>query len=256
MGQEAVGDPRGAAGAAIDVNDDPGDTRVAVGHLEPRRARGEKAMQRQVGPRSDDRVVGPGHTDVRTVGGSGRQQPRVGGGNVGVGAEHRADATVRVPTHAELFGGRLGVEVEHGDGGGVGDLLEDLVEGAKGAVDRRHEHPPLKVDDDHGLPGSRAPVKNAAAGAPRRVVGGPQQARLTFEILVDATLRPDVISGREHIDAQGQQVVGEISRDAAPRGDVLAVDDGEINLVARLDVRQPGLQDTAARLAHDIADEQ
>ena len=60
----------------------------------------------------------------------------VGGGNVGVGAEHGGDAAVEIPAERDLFAGGFAVEVEEDDlGSGLAlDLRQELVGLAEGVV--------------------------------------------------------------------------------------------------------------------------
>ena len=65
----------------------------------------------------------------------------VGGGDVGVRAEHGRDPAVEVAAEQLLVAGRLGVDVDDDHPGVAADPLEHAVGGAERAVDRLHEGP-------------------------------------------------------------------------------------------------------------------
>ena len=72
----------------------------------------QEARQDGLDREADDRVARPGHADVADVGRPLRQQPCIGGGDVGVGADDRGHPAVEVPAHRVLLGGDLAVEVD------------------------------------------------------------------------------------------------------------------------------------------------
>ena len=88
---------------------------------------------------AEDRVVRAGHADVGLIGGAVLEDLLVGGGDVGVRAEHGRDPAVEVAAQELLVAGRLGVDVDDDDPGVAADPLEDAVAGAERAVDRLHE---------------------------------------------------------------------------------------------------------------------
>jgi len=64
-----------------------------------------------LGEPPDHPAARPGHAHVRDVRRAARQYPRVGGRDVRVRADDRADATGEMPAHRDLLRGRFGVEV-------------------------------------------------------------------------------------------------------------------------------------------------
>ncbi len=95
---------------------------------------------------------GPGHADVRLEGGAVGEHALVGGGDMGVGAEHGGDAAVEIPAERDLFAGGFGVEVDEDDAraGALANLREEVVGFAEGVVAGVHEDAALQVDDGVG----------------------------------------------------------------------------------------------------------
>ena len=153
----------------------------------------------------DDGVVRAGHADVGLERGALRQDALVGGGHVGVGAEHSGDPAVEIPAERLLFAGGFGVDVDEDDLGG--DLLEQLVGFAKGVVACGHEDAALQVDDGvlgAGVPAfrrERALIAAEADGRGRVVAGAQQAARALVRggehahVVEDFALVPDVVAG-------------------------------------------------------------
>jgi hypothetical protein len=88
----------------------------------------------------------------------------------------------------------------------------------------------------------------AVAGLAAQVVGRPQDPRLLVEVGVDLAVAVGVVAERDHVDAGGEQVVGQLRRDPEAAGDVLAVDDDERRLVA-LAQRRAAVRSSARRPA-------
>ena len=81
------------------------------------------------------------------------QHARVGGGHVGVGAEHRRDPAVEMPAHRLLLAGGLGVEVDQDHLDLVGETVDQTVGLLERRVERRHEDLPFEVDGGDRDPG-------------------------------------------------------------------------------------------------------
>jgi hypothetical protein len=64
-----------------------------------------------------------------------------------------------------------------------------------------------------------------------------------------------VVAAGKDFDAGCQQVVRDFGRDAEARCGIFAVGDAQIDLALGEDVRQPVVDDFAARGAYDVADE-
>jgi len=108
-------DPARLAGRFVNVDDDGGETDVALGDFEGGVGLEEDALEDLVGAHADDRLVGAGHADVGQQGSAGGEDPLVGSGDVGVGADDGAHPAVEVEGERLLFARRLGVEVDEDD---------------------------------------------------------------------------------------------------------------------------------------------
>jgi hypothetical protein len=65
-----------------------------------------------------------------------------------------------------------------------------------------------------------------------------------------------VVPERDHVDARGEQLVGELRRDAEPVGRVLAVGDDEIEVELFTKARQPLLDGAQAWAPVYVCDEE
>src|SRR3989449_5142980 len=143
-------------------------------HCETARDTREEPLHDDVFVHSDAAVTRPDHPHIRHVGGSSRQDPRVGRRHVRVRAHDRARPAVQVPAHRVLLRRRLRVHVAKDDAR-VRMRGEDRVGGAEGVVERVQEDPPDQVHDQH-LTTSCFDHAPPPAGGGRRVVGGPKDA--------------------------------------------------------------------------------
>jgi hypothetical protein len=75
-------------------------------------------------------------------------------------------------------------------------------------------------------------------------------------VLEDLTLVPDVVSGRDDVGAQIEDLFGDGGRNSEPAGGVLAIDDDQVDSVGFDDVRKVLVDDVAAGGAKDIADKE
>src|SRR6185503_17536026 len=80
-------DGQAPAGVGIDADHDPVERRRTLGGLEAVRHLGEEALQRQLRIDADHRVGGPGHPEVRDIGGALRQQALIRRLHVPMGAD-------------------------------------------------------------------------------------------------------------------------------------------------------------------------
>ena len=235
------------------------DHRVQLGALPRRlhahRQAGEEALQDDVRLDADHRIVGPGHAAIGLVGRAARQDARVGGGHVGVRADHRGNAAVQVPAHGDLLAGDLGVKIDEPHLDRRVELGQDLVGLAERAIGGRHVGAALQID--HGALHAVARAQHDHAAARRvGVVGRPQQPRLAVQVIVELALVPDVIAGGEHIQPHGEQLFGDGRSDAEAAGGVLRVGDGQVDVVGLDDVLQVVGDNPASRRGENIADKE
>ena len=93
------------------------------------------------------------------------------------------------------------------------------------------------------------------AGRAGRIIDRAQEARLQVEKCHHIFLVPDVVASRDHRHTGPEKVDCYFSGDAATAGGIFTVYDCEIDSVACLQFRQFRDHRTAARLAHDVAEE-
>jgi len=136
---------------------------------------------------------------------------------MGVGAEDGRHTTVEMPAHRHLLARHLGVEI---DDYGIGLALEALQDRVDlGERRARHLQPdgPAQVDHCDGP----APDLDHRVAIPRVavwVVGRPDHAVGAIQVLVDLAVLVDVVAGRDHVRAGGEQLVGGSLGDAQPTG--------------------------------------
>ena len=237
----------------VDLDDDAAHPGIRLRGLELGRHRREEARQGGARLDTDDRVVGAAHAEIGDVGGAFGQHALVRGRHVGMGADDRGDPPIEVPGESLLFRRRFAVQVDEDDLGGVLQLMEGAVDGLKRAVDEGHEDAPLKVDDGDGDSRGRRHHVGAHPGASIGIVDGPEQARLAVQVLEDVAFVPDVVTGREDVDAETEELPGNVRRDAEPGGRVLDVDDDEVVVVPRPQELESRLDDVASGLADHVA---
>jgi hypothetical protein len=203
---------------------------------------------------ADHRVQRASHADVGLVGRTVLQDAGVGGGHVGVRAQQGADPAVEKKAHGLLFGRGLGVEIDQDRGHLV--LLQEIVDGGEGVVDRGlHEHPPLQADDQDRVSAGGTVDHGAVPRGRGVVVQGPENALFRLQQLQGFLLVPDMVAPGEHVDASLKQLVGGALDDAQAPGRVLAVGDDHVRGELGPDQGQNGLDEAAAAAADDVADQ-
>ena len=110
------------------------------------------------------RFDGPGHAQIGDVAGALGHHPLVGGGHVGMGAPHGADAAIQIVAQRQLLAGGLGVEVQQGKGSRLLRLVQlpqQLVRRGKGVgglpVQSRSHRPISVMTAMRSLPQSYTP---------------------------------------------------------------------------------------------------
>jgi hypothetical protein len=89
-----------------------------------------------------------------------------------------------------------------------------------------------------------------------REVRRPDHALGALEVGRDLGATEDVVAKRDDVGAGGQQAVGELRRDPDAVGDVLAVQDAEVDVKLLAQAEQPLLDGTPPGTADDIGDEE
>ncbi len=195
------------------------------------------------------------------IGGAVGEDPLVGGGDVGVGAEQGGDAAIEIPAQGNFFAGGFAVQVEEDDLGG--DLAEELVGLTEGVVAGGHEDAALQVHDGVALAGGELALVDAEARGADGIVGGAQDAAAANvgvggdgHVLEDLALVPDVIAGGDDVGAEVEELFRDGGGDAEASGGVLSVDDEEVDGIGFKDVGKVFADDVAAGGAKDIADKE
>jgi len=252
---EAV-DRAGLSGGFVNVDHDGVHLDVALGDDE---AGGhgivEKVFQDAVLFHADDRIVRAGHADVGDVGGPGGQHAEISRWDVRVRANHSGYLAIQVPAHGDFFRCGLGVHVDE-DYFHLGRDVRELARGhAKRVLNRRHVGAALKIQ--HGVAHAILCGSDVQAFAWRAFgkIRGPQQPRLRGKVLDDFPSLPDVVPAGQDIGPGGEKILRDPRRDAEAWRGVFAIDDAEIDLALREDIREPVVNDLAAGRADDVADE-
>src|SRR6266508_2019625 len=132
----------------------------------------QEALQDDVFVHPDTAVARSYHAHVGDVSGAPGQDPGVGGGDVGVGADDGAGAAVQVPAHGRLLGGGLRVHIAEDDPDlGVGG--QDSVGRPKRVVQGVEKDPADQVDHQDPLTARVDDAPSQARGR-RRIVRRPQ----------------------------------------------------------------------------------
>src|ERR1019366_3604161 len=143
------------------------------------------------------------------------------------------------------------------------DPLQQLIGIAKGIVVVGHEYATLKIDDAIGNTAARAPFVPAKARGPCRIVCRTQdptgQGRLIsiggVHVIDDLAFVPDVVAGGDDVNAEFEQLFGNLWSDAEATSRVLAVGNGEFNIVLPLQFRQTLVNDSAPGASENVTDE-
>ena len=143
-----------------------------------------------------------GHADVGLIGGAVLEDLLVGGGDVGVRAQHGRDAAVEVAAEELLVAGRLGVDVDQDHPRLAADLAEDAVGGAE-----RVSRPaacrsgPAAVKTATGVPSRALTQASSAPGESGGKLAGRSTSVGPVEELEDLVLAVDVVAHGHDVDA-------------------------------------------------------
>src|SRR5438093_1515510 len=214
----------------------------------------QEALDDDLPVHPDTAVPRPDHAHVGDVGGAPGQDAGVRGGDVGVGAHHRAGPALQVPAHGRLLRGRLGVHVaEHNLH--VRVLGQDRVRGPEGVVEGVEEDAADQVHDQHLVPAGldHAP---ALARRRRRVVGRPEHVLQAWQLADELLLGEDVVAAGDHVRAQAFELRRDLRGQAEPARGVLAVEDGEVRPQLLFQLGKDRLDRFAAGVADHVGDEE
>src|SRR5581483_3424820 len=246
----------------VTINDDgaklhiPGRGFPAAGHI------GQKTINDQLLLHADHAVVRTGHSHVRHVGCAVGQDMFIGSRYVGMRAEYDGYAAVKIPSHGNFLGGRLGMHVDEDDLSL--NCAEEPIGNAEGIVVVGHEHAPLDVQNGVWHAGARFSFVEATSRHAGWIVGGADQAAGRavgvavgrLEVVDNLALVPDVVAGRDDLNAHFKKFFSKGGSDTETGGSVFAIGYDQIDAVLLHQPRQALADDGASRPSKDVADEE
>ena len=170
-----------------------------------------------------------------------------------VGPKHGTDSPIEEVPHRLLVASRFGMQVYATDADLGRDLLEDLLDGLKGAIDRTHKDASEQTDHSHG--DSRLGLYDAEglARCLGRKVRRFDDVLSGREDLLNLAFLVDVVPEGDRIDPRRNELLVLLGRQPGPFSCVLRIDDDQIAglLSQHTDHRA---DDGHPRLADDISD--
>ena len=118
----------------------------------------------------------------------------------------------------------------------------------------RHVDAPLQIQDGAVDSVARLDDNHSRSRRFGGIIRGPKQTRLFGQIFVDFALIPDVVAAGDHVDAVPEDLVGELRRDPESGRSVLAVGDGQMDILGDYDFGQMPGHHAAAHGSKNIAD--
>jgi hypothetical protein len=251
-----------AARRPVALDEDGAHAGVVAGGLEFAGHSGEEAGEDELLFDADDAVPGAAHAHVGLVGGATGEDARIGGGDVGMGAEDGGHAPVQMPAHGHLFRGGLGVDVDQDDLGL--DDFEQRVDGAEGVIVGVHEDAALEIDYGVCLAAGQGAFIEAIAWSGRRVVSRADDAAGAFvagggrrlHIIDDLALVPDVVAGGQDMGPEIEEFVGDSGGDAESAGGVLRIDHDQVDRTVLDDVADVFADDASTGAAEYVTDKE
>lgn len=249
-------DRKRLAGVRIHLEDHAVQQDPVLGHFKPVRCVQQELLDDGIHLAPQNAVVRPGKPGVRKEGGAAGKNLVVRGLDMGVGSDDSGDLAVEHPTEGDFLGSRLGMEIDNNDWGLGAKPFHGLQGEWEGVVERRHEGASLKIED-----GDRGEAVLLADGeaVPRNVGGiiqGAEESGLQGEITDDFLLIPDMIPGRDDIDAGVEEFAGNCGGNAISAGGIFSISDNEIESVAMDEFGEERFNGSAAGFADDIAYEE
>ena len=116
----------------VDFDDGAAYPQISRSRFQADRNLAEKTIQRKIRDGSDDRIVRPGHPEIRYIGGPARKNAFVRGLNMRVGSHDGADAPVKIPADGLFFRSGFRMKIDDDDR----SLLADVFHGGKSRRER------------------------------------------------------------------------------------------------------------------------
>ena len=227
-------DRRRAASCRIDFNQRGRHADIAGGDLEMGGVERQRRFQHAIDAAAQNAIVRAGHADVALKRGAAGQDTFVGGGDVGMRAQHGASTAVEIAAHQLHVAGRFGVKIDedHLDLGW--QCRQHAVGRGPRTIDRPHENASQQADDRHGHAVRRWHDCHVVPGAVAGKLAGLTMFSFALQDASDLAAAIDVVAQRDAIDAGGDQLVIVRRRDARAAGGVLAIGHDQVE-PARLD---------------------
>ena len=185
------------------------------------------------------------------------EDARVGGLDVRVRADHRGRLAVEQARERDLLARRLGVEVHDHDRRLAQRLLDELL----GDLERRRPRArgragPSRLITATGVPSAAGCDGEPAARCAAERFAGRITRSVPLEVGREVALGPGVVAERDHVGAGGEDPLGELGRDPAPVGGVLAVDDAEVDAELLAQRGQAHFHGAPAGRSEDVGEEE
>src|ERR1051325_9405270 len=126
----------------------------------------------------------------------------------------------------------------------------------KGTLDREHDSSALQIENAH-----RWAIGDLRDGAPLpwrsgRIIQRPQEARLPLQQRDDFLLIPEVVAGRDDIDAAGEDFLGGLDGNPGTAGSIFTIGNHQTETVLLPQFRNEFLDRAPARLPDDVGDKE
>jgi hypothetical protein len=200
--------------------------------------------------------VRPGHPGVAQRRGSARLNARVVRLHVSVRADDGGHAAVEQSRERDLLARRLCVDVDDDHGCPRPRPVDESLGELERMRRRVHEQRSLEVDHRDLRSVARVDEGNSAPRRARGEVRGTHDAVARLEVGSDVVSAPGVVAERDRVRAGRQQLVRELRRDPDAVGDVLAVDDADVDVELVAKRGQTLLERAPSGRADDIGDEE
>jgi len=190
-----------------------------------------ESLDRDFLSQANNRVIRTSHTDVRNIGRPFWQDARIGGRDVCMRADQRADASLEMPGESHFFRRRLGMHIDQNHFRLVCDLADRPIRSFERIVDRLHKRSPLQVDDAD-VPLLLEIIHNEAESRVfLGVVQWPQQVSFGREQGLDLPPVPDMVAAGDYVDTQSEKFFCVLLGNALAFIHVFAVGDAEIDII-------------------------
>ncbi len=229
--------------------------RRGIRYLAAHRHLGELPGDGDIGLGTDDTIGRTAQTEVCDVPALLGEDPLIGGLHMGVGPYQGRDLPIEVEAQGLLLFGILRMEVNQDERGLLAQFLHMLHPDPERAVDGRHLHASLQVEDSHLGPldvHHHRPMPRSLG----RIVGRTQEALLAIEVATQVILLPDVVPTGDDIDSKGKELFHKGGRKAKAIGSILAIDDDHIGTIVLDQRAKSHKKRPASGLSADIPEQQ